>query len=211
MPEIPLPLGAIESADLFNYGQEKDGCLGNTVTSIVSTISGHEFHLPPIYFAWRGMMIKDELRVYARHMRRDPDKHREESEIALHRLDQRVFKTILKSIRSNTVGLASMIPIAQVLENCDIKYRKGHFTDILEAINRREEVAVMYKTPDDEGPESWWHMAHIGVNASGSEIVRLSDQNGSITDSTVRAIDESADYLNQRARTWNFVAIKGRL
>ncbi len=210
MKETPIALGAIESVDLFNYGQEKDGCLGNTVASIVSTVSGQEYRLPPIYFAWRGMMIKDELRTYARHIHRDPEKTREEREIALHRLDQRVFKMILKAIRSNSIALPSAIPIAEILENCDIEYRKGRFPEMLEAVNDRHEVAVMYKTPEDEDSQSWWHMVHIGVDTFGGEIVRLSDGSATISDSTIKAIDESADYLNQTARTWNFVAIKSR-
>ncbi len=211
MRETPLPLGAIESAEIFEYGQQRDGCLGNTIASIVTTISGQEFHLPPIYYAWRGMMIKDMLRTYGRHIRKEPSKSREEREIALHRLDQKIFRMILGSMSSNRVPIYSGIPLAEVLENCDIKYQKGGFPEILEAVNSGHEVAVMYKTPQDEEPERWWHMAHIGINTDGDEIVRLSDSKApTITDSTIKAINESATYLTQRARTWNFVAIKSR-
>jgi|SRR3989344_1149837 len=212
MQETSMPLGAIESVDIYNYGVQKDGCLGNTVASMVSEITGVEYNLPNIYFAWRGMLIKDELRTFARHVRKDPEKSREQRELALHRLDQRVFKMVLKSIQTTGIALDSAIPIAAVLEDSDIEYRKGGFQEILEAVNNGYQIAVMYKASQDEETvgESWWHMAHIGISKAG-EIVRLSDGNASISDSTIEAINNSAEYLNSQARTWNFVAIKRKL
>ena len=212
MHEVHLSLGAIESTQIQELGEERDGCLGNTITSLVSTISGHDFSLPPIYYAYRGMMIKDELRSFRRHVRRNPDKSREDLELAMHRLDQRVFKMLINSIKTTGVALPSAAPIAAVLENCDIQYKKGDFGDILEAINSGYEVAVMYRAPDEDPDakgDTWWHMAHVGIS-KGNEIVRLSDENATITDMTIDAINESAAYLNNRARTWNFVAIEDK-
>jgi len=212
MQEIYLSAGAIESPGVQELGEERDGCLGNTITSLVSSISGHDFPLPSIYYAYRGMMIKDELRVFKRHIRKNPEKSREDLELAMHRLDQRVFKMLINSIKRTGAALPSVVPIAAVLENCEIEYKKGDFSDILAAVNSGYEVAVMYKAPDEEGEaksDRWWHMAHIGIS-KGQEIVRLSDGNGPISDSVVSAINESAAYLNQKARTWNFVAIKDK-
>lgn len=209
----PLSLGAIESVEVQQLGEERDGCLGNTVTSLVSTISGRNFPLPPIYYAYRGMMIKDELRAYKRHILKNPQRPREGLQLAMHRLDQRVFKMLLRSIRTTGAALPSAAPIAAVLENCNVEYRKGDFSDILQAINSGCEVAVMYEAPGDEGEnqrgDTWWHMAHIGISKAG-EIVRLSDDNAPLSDATIEAINKSAKYLNQRARTWNFVAIKDK-
>ena len=209
MQETASPLGAIENPDLYQFGVERDGCLGNTVASMVSTISGQEYKLPAVYFAWRGMTIKDELRTVTRHVRKNPEKSREDLELALHRLDQRVFKMILKAIGKTDIAHPSAIPIALILERCDIEYRRVGFLDLLEAVNDGYQVAIMYKLPADEDPDSSWHMAHIGISKS-NEIVRLSDGNRPINNSTIRAIDESATYLNNEARTWNFVALKGK-
>lgn len=211
MRETPTTPGAVENPDLYQFGVERDGCLGNTVASMVSTISGQEYNLPPIYYHWRGAMIQDELRAFRRHIRRNSDKSSEELELALHRLDQRVFKKVLQAIKENNVGLLSAIPIAMILEDCEIKYRKGGFINILEVVNDGYQVAVMYETPKDEDlkGEKWWHMAHVGIGKD-NRIVRLSDNNAPITDSTILAIDESARYLNREARTWNFVALKSR-
>lgn len=212
MQEVYLSSGAIESPDVQELGEERDGCLGNTITSLVSSISGQDFELPPIYYAYRGMMIKDELRAFKRHVRKNPDKPREDLELAMHRLDQRVFKMLINSIKRTGAALPSAAPIAAVLENCEIEYRRGDFRDVLSAVNSGHEVAVMYKAPDEEGEtrgDRWWHMAHIGISKN-REIVRLSDDNAPISDATIEAINESAAYLNLKGRTWNFVAIRDR-
>ena len=210
MQEIPRHIGAIESAELLDLGQERDGCLGNTVASIVSTISGQEYHLPPIYYAYRGMTIKDELRTFKRHIRKNPEKPRDQLEMAMHRLDQRVFKMLIKSIKETGIALPAAAPIASMLESCTVEYRKGDFNDMLEAVNSQHEVAVMYKAPEEEDLEKgerWWHMAHIGIS-KGQQIVRISDDNALVTNATIAAINESASYLNREVRTWNFVTVK---
>ena len=206
MTESLTPAGSIESYEVYNLGRTKDGCLGNTVASIVSRITGRDYSLPAIYYAWRGMMIKDMIRTYSKHIKTETAPTRDRLELALHRLDQRNFKMVLEAIKTTGIAMTSAIPIAAVLENSNISYQRGGIQEILAEINSKAEVAVTYKTPTDQNPESWWHTAHIGFDQNGV-LVSFSDGAKPVTQTTIDAINDAASYLNGKARTWNFVSI----
>lgn len=198
-----------EDSPTYRLGQQKDGCVGNTIASLCSTITGEKVELPPMYYHYRGAQIMDMVRLYARHRRRDRDNSRQtdKPELALHRLDQQIFTKTFNSIKENKGVFTDSIPLELAIEESEIEYRRGDMTQILDAVNSGWEVAVSFKVPDENSDAEAWHMAHIGKSQEG-QLVRISDNNEAVTEGTVKSINEAAKYLNAKVRTWNFVAIR---
>lgn len=213
MNENLQPDVLVENSLAYQEGLLRDGCVGNTIASICSRIINREVGIPPIYYAWRGMMIKDEVRLFGDHMRRRRERgtNTEESKAglthALHRLDQRAFKQFFGAIQSGRVPMFEAVPLQDALEMSTIEYRRGGIESIQTAITSGSEVAVSFQTAEDPNEHPSWHMAHIGLNSS-NQLVRFSDGGQLVTPQTMHEIGTSAQYLNEQVRTWNFVTVK---
>lgn len=193
---------------MYERGRKNDQCIGLTIASLCSKLSSHQIDLPPIYYAWRGMQITDMHRTLDRHLREGEDK--DKIRLASIKLDQRVFKGMLETIKRNGVAFWDATPVAAILAESDIEYKRGDFVNMLEDLNSGHEIAVMYRVEDPEKPGRMVrHMAHLGFNGDGV-LVNHSDGNFVVDDSTIRAIDEDAHFLNGQVRTWNYAAIRLR-
>lgn len=141
-----------------------DACVANTIVSICSRISGQEFRVPNIYYEWRGMMIKDMVRMYAAHQRRGlSNRSKEFHEKSIHRLDQKSF---VKFIDTATQGRGMPLEAAllqTVLQDVEVDYKRGRIEEIKREIEMGRQVAVNFQVDDEQSPgKKVWHIAHIG-------------------------------------------------
>lgn len=209
MPERlqPIVLGEGGIA-LYNSGRKNDQCVGITIASLCSKLASQRIDLPDIYYAWRGMQITDMARSRKRHLKEGDDSGRIRS--AAIRLDQRVFKGMLKTIERNGVAFWDATPIAAILAESDIEYRRGGFEEISADLNSGYEIAAMYQVEDPQKQgRKIRHMAHLGFSSDGV-LVSHSDGNVVIDDKTVDAINTDARFLNGKVRTWNYTRIRLR-
>ncbi len=185
---------------------KESGCLANTIISICSHISGIELTVPDMYYKWRGMMQRDILQIYRRHVKRAKNLSREHYDAATIRLDQRaVTKFIDTASDGRGVPLGNAV-LQTILQDVIVEYKKGGMETILNEIELGRQVGVTYKVNAEENEAQAWHIAHIGFD--NGELVSFSDKYTPLTPTDVNEIDKAADYLNNTVRSWNFVSVK---
>lgn len=200
----------ITESDLYKVGVEQDGCIGNTITSICSKLVGGPVALHPIYYFQRGAMKQDELRMYARHRRRERQSGTVPSDrdpiAAFIRLDQRVFRKALDQVQQNRWAMTPHPALEAIMDTIEIDYRHGGFEEMMAPIKGGAQVAVCFKLPEPgvAKPDRAFHIAHIGYD-QGHNLVRFSDNNEPVGNVIVDSINESAQYLGSVVRTWNYV------
>lgn len=194
-------------AEQFRRGKNNDQCVGMTIASLCSKLSSHQIDLPPIYYAWRGMQITDMRRTMDKHLREGADKDR--IRLASIKLDQRVFKGMLETIKRDGVAFWDATPVAAILAECDIAYKRGGFEEISADLNSGHEVAAMFRIEDPQKQGRMIrHMAHLGFN--GDKVLVSHSDGLVVDDDMVAAINADAHFLNGQVRTWNYAAVRLR-
>lgn len=185
---------------------KESGCLANTIVSICSHISGIELTVPDMYYKWRGMMQRDILQTYRRHVKRGKNLSREHYDAATIRLDQRAVTKFIDTARDGRgVPLGNAV-LQTILQDVIVEYKKGGMEAILNEIELGRQVGVTYKVNAEENEAQVWHIAHVGFE--NRELVSFSDRYTPLTPTDINEIDIAADYLNNSVRTWNFVSVK---
>lgn len=193
---------------LYERGRQNDQCVGLTIASLCSKLSGRQIDLPPIYYAWRGMQITDLKRTQHKHLQEGEGKDR--VRLASIKLDQRVFRGMLETIKRNGVAFWDATPVAAILAESDIAYKRGGFEEISADLNSGHEVAVMFQVEDPQKPgRRIRHMAHLGFDQDGV-LVNHSDGHIVVDDTTINAINADAHFLNGKVRTWNYASVRLR-
>lgn len=188
-----------------------DACVANTIVSICSKLSGKDFKVPTIYYSWRGMMIKDMVRMYAHHEKRRQrngleGKSRNYYDAALHKLDQQSVVKFINTARDGRGIPLEAALIQTVLQDSEIEYRRGGMEDIMNEITLGRQIAASYVITNEEG-DAGWHIAHIGLDHE-KNLISFSDGNRLLQPQELESINNAATYLNSEAHTWNFVSVR---
>lgn len=185
---------------------KESGCLANTIVSICSHMSGIELTVPDMYYKWRGMMQRDILQTYRRHVKKGKNLSREHYDAATIRLDQRAVTKFIDTARDGRgVPLGNAV-LQTILQDVLVEYKKGGMETILNELELGRQVGVTYKVNAEENEARSWHIAHIGFERG--ELVSFSDKYTPLTPADINEIDIAANYLNNTVRSWNFVSVK---
>ena len=184
---------------------KESGCLANTIVSICSHISGIELTVPDMYYKWRGMMQRDILQTYRRHIKRGKNLSRGHYDAASIRLDQRAVTKFIDTARDGRGVTLGNSLLQTILQDVVVEYKKGGIETILNEIELGRQVGVTYKVYDEENEAQTWHIAHIGFD--NGELVSFSDKYTPLTPTDVHEIGIASDYLNNTVRSWNFVSV----
>lgn len=184
----------------------ENGCLANTIVSMCSHISGIELTVPDIYYKLRGMMQRDILEMYRRHIKKGKSFSREHYDAATIRLDQHAVVKFINTIREGRGLPLGSAHFQTILQDVEIEYKKGGMNEILDEISLGRQIAATYKVADKEIGGQSWHIAHIGFD--NGELVSFSDKYTPLTDTDINEINISSNYLNNEVRSWNFVSVR---